>query len=73
MTDRPTADLGQPAALEALALAPLVDGHNGLAWEARDKSAHSISPVIFSHSSCRAVTDHPRKAPEIPGVLDVTA
>ena len=36
------ADLKQPAAIEALALAPLVDGHNDLAWEARDQRAYSV-------------------------------
>lgn len=40
MTDR--ADVTQPAALEAFGIAPLVDGHNDLAWAARNASAYSV-------------------------------
>ncbi len=36
------AQLSQPAAIEALGLSPLIDGHNDLAWEARDKRAYSV-------------------------------
>jgi membrane dipeptidase len=35
-------DLTQTAALEAYTLAPLIDGHNDLPWEARDKTAYSV-------------------------------
>jgi membrane dipeptidase len=45
MTVRPVTDLRQPAALEALSLAPLVDGHNDLAWEARGKHAYSVDGI----------------------------
>ena len=42
MTDHSAVHVGQPAAIEALGLAPLVDGHNDLAWEARDQRAYSV-------------------------------
>ena len=41
----PRCDAQQPAAIEALTLAPLVDGHNDLAWEARDTSAYSVEGI----------------------------
>ncbi len=36
------ADITHPAAREALRLAPLVDGHNDLAWEARVNRGYSV-------------------------------
>ena len=42
MSERVQADVTQPAAIEALGLAPLIDGHNDLAWEARDQRAYSV-------------------------------
>ena len=35
-----------PAVLEALSLAPVVDGHNDLAWEARETLASSVEEVV---------------------------
>jgi membrane dipeptidase len=35
----------QAAAIEALQLAPLIDGHNDLAWEARNSSAYSVEGI----------------------------
>lgn len=34
--------LTEPAAREAVRLAPLVDGHDDLAWEAREKTSYSV-------------------------------
>jgi membrane dipeptidase len=45
VTDRPSALVSQPAAIEAVGLAPLIDGHNDLAWEARDKRAYSVEEL----------------------------
>jgi membrane dipeptidase len=42
VTDHSSVQVGQPAAIEALGLAPLIDGHNDLAWEARDQRAYSV-------------------------------
>jgi membrane dipeptidase len=42
VTDHSAVLVGQSAAIEALGLAPLVDGHNDLAWEARDQRAYSV-------------------------------
>jgi membrane dipeptidase len=43
--NRPRADVSHPAAVEALRLAPLIDGHNDLAWEARDTRAYSVEGI----------------------------
>lgn len=45
MIDHSSVLVGQPAAIEALSLAPLVDGHNDLAWEARDNRAYSVEGI----------------------------
>lgn len=42
----------------------LVDLSHVAATTMRDALATSNAPVIFSHSSCRAVTDHPRNVPD---------
>ncbi len=39
---RDLAAVTQPAAREAMRLAPLVDGHNDLAWEAREERGYSV-------------------------------
>lgn len=39
---RDLADVTHPAAREAMRLAPLIDGHNDLAWEAREKRGYSV-------------------------------
>ena len=38
-------DIAQPAAIEALRLAPLIDGHNDLPWAARDARAYSVEGI----------------------------
>lgn len=45
MIDHSSVLVGQPTAIEALSLAPLVDGHNDLAWEARDQRAYSVEGI----------------------------
>ena len=45
MIDHSSVLVGQPAAIEALSLAPLVDGHNDLAWEAREQRAYSVEGI----------------------------
>ncbi|WP_243838835.1 dipeptidase [Aeromicrobium yanjiei] len=42
MTEHPPSAVTQPAAIEALGLAPLIDGHNDLAWGARKTRAYSV-------------------------------
>ena len=39
---RDLADVTHPAAREAMELAPLIDGHNDLAWEARENRGYSV-------------------------------
>jgi len=39
---RELAAVTHPAAREAMGLAPLIDGHNDLPWEAREKRAYSV-------------------------------
>lgn len=38
----PFPDVNHPAALDAYGLAPVIDGHNDLAWTARETAAHSV-------------------------------
>lgn len=59
MTDRSSVFVGQQAAIEALSLAPLVDGHNDLAWEARDQVAYSVDGLDRDRSDVFQ-TDIPR-------------
>jgi membrane dipeptidase len=42
----------------------LVDLSHVAATTMRDALATSTAPVMFTHSSCRAVTDHPRNVPD---------
>ena len=59
MIDHSTVLVGQPAAIEALSLAPLVDGHNDLAWEARDQRAYAVDGIDGDMSGIYQ-TDIPR-------------
>jgi membrane dipeptidase len=52
-------DIAQPAAIDALRLAPLIDGHNDLAWEARDVRAYSVEGIDEDMSGVYQ-TDIPR-------------
>lgn len=45
MTGPVQAAVTQRAAVEAMGLAPLIDGHNDLAWRARDTSAYSVEGI----------------------------
>lgn len=38
----PFPDVNHPAALDAYGLAPVIDGHNDLAWTARETAAYSV-------------------------------
>ena len=42
----------------------LVDLSHVAATTMRDALATTAAPVVFTHSSCRAVTDHPRNVPD---------
>ena len=53
------AQVTHPSAVEALGLAPLVDGHNDLAWEARDHRAYSVEGIDGDMSGVYQ-TDIPR-------------
>lgn len=52
-------DIAQPAAIEALRLAPLIDGHNDLPWAARDARAYSVEGIDEDMSGVYQ-TDIPR-------------
>jgi membrane dipeptidase len=42
----------------------LVDLSHVAATTMRDALATTTAPIVFTHSSCRAVTDHPRNVPD---------
>ena len=57
-------DFGRDVVREMNALGMLVDLSHVAATTMHDALDVSTSPVIFSHSSCRAVNDHPRNVPD---------
>jgi membrane dipeptidase len=67
-TDQPRlgglSDFGRDVVREMNALGMLVDLSHVSTDTMRDALDTSASPVVFSHSSCRALVDHPRNVPD---------
>ncbi|HYH32202.1 MAG TPA: dipeptidase [Pseudonocardia sp.] len=67
-TDEPVHDglspFGHEVVREMNRIGMIVDLSHVAATTMRDALATSAAPVLFTHSSCRAVTDHPRNVPD---------
>ena len=67
-TDQPVhgglSDFGREVVREMNRIGMLVDLSHVAATTMRDALATSSRPVVFTHSSCRTVTDHPRNVPD---------
>jgi membrane dipeptidase len=57
-------DFGRDVVREMNRIGMLVDLSHVAATTMRDALAVTSRPVVFTHSSCRAVTDHPRNVPD---------